>query len=148
MILHNNQQLIYNYRASVEFPNDMCFDFFAEGICEDAIRLVAPDKSFYLVFGFITVEKDAQTFTEEVYEEIECITTVEPVHAIETVSGLSGYATTYALGDEICEEFAIDLLGAAHALFYARFSRLKDKNYDDVTYEEAKAGLLASIKEL
>ena len=91
-----------------------------------------------------------KTFTEEIYEHFDQITAVEPVSAIETASGLSGYATSYDLGDELCEEFAIDLTGAKHALFYARLWRLKkdEKTYDDALYKGVKKELLASIMEL
>ena len=126
----------------------MAIDYSHEVEGVDDLRLIAPDGSFKLLLGFLTVEKSAQTFTEEIYEHFDCITAVEPVHAIETPCGLSGYATSYDLGDELCEEFAIDLPGASHAMFYARFSRFKDKEYDEVTYEEAKAELFASIKPL
>lgn len=98
----------------------------------------------------LTVEKSAQTITEEIYEHFDQITAVEPVYAIEAASGLSGYATSYDIGDKLCEEFAIDLAGATHALFYARFWRLKkdEKTYDNVLYNDVKMELLSSIREL
>lgn len=148
MILHHDNHFIYNCRASFKLPNDMAIDYSHEVEGIDDFRLVSPDESFKLLLGFLTVEKTAKTFTEEIYEHFDCITAIEPVHTIETPCGLSGYATSYDLGDEICEEFAIDLPGATHALFYARFSRLKDNDYDEITYEEAKEEILASIKEL
>ena len=91
-----------------------------------------------------------KTFTEEIYEHYDQITAVEPVYRVETTSELSGYATSYDIGDELCEEFAIDLTGATHALFYARLWRLKkdEKTYDDVLYKDVKKELLESIREL
>ena len=150
MILHQDNQFIYNYRAAIKLPNGMAIDYSHEVEFTDEFRLIAPDGSFKLSFGFITVEKSAQTFTEEIYEHFDHITAVEPVYRVETASGLSGYATSYDIGDELCEEFAIDLTGATHALFYARLWRLKkdEKTYDDVLYKDVKKELLASIKEL
>ena len=150
MILHQDNQFIYNYRAAIKLPNGMAIDYSHEVEFKDELRFIAPDGSFKLSFGFITVEKSAQAFTEEIYEHFDSITAVEPVYEIETGSGLSGYATSYDLGEELCEEFAIDLAGATHALFYARFWRLKkeEKTYDDVLYKDVKKELLASIKEL
>ena len=149
MILHDKHHFIYNYRASIDLPDGMCIDFHPDSdIWEDGFQLIAPDKSFKLTLGFLTVEKNAQTFTEEIYDYFDSITALEPVHAIETPSGLSGYATTYALSNEICEEFAIDLPGATQALFYAHLWRLKDKEYDEITYVEAKNQIIASIREI
>ena len=150
MILHQDNQFIYNYRAAIKMPNGMAIDYSHEVEFTDEFRLVAPDGSFKLSFGFITVEKSAQTFTEEIYEHFDQITAVEPVYAIEAAFGLWGYATSYDIGDELCEEFAIDLTGATHALFYARLWRLKkdEKTYDDVLYKDVKKELLASITEL
>lgn len=148
MILHHDNHFIYNYRAAFKFPNNMAIDYSHEVEGIDDLRLVSPDGSFRLLLGFLTVEKTAKTFTEEIYEHFDCITAIEPVHAIETACGLCGYATSYDLTDEICEEFALDLPGATHALFYARFSRLKDKDCDEIAYEGVKEEILASIKEL
>ena len=130
--------------------SEYTIDYSHEVEGNDDFRLIAPDGSFKLLLGFLTVEKSAHTFTEEIYEHFDLITPVEPVYSIETPSGLSGYATSYEIADEFCEEFAIDLTGATHALFYARFWRLKkdEKTYDDLLYKDIKKELLASIREL
>ena len=101
MILHQDNQFIYNYRAAVKLPNGLAIDYSHEAEFTDEFRLIAPDGSFKLSFGFITVETSAQTFTEEIYEHYDQITAVEPVYRVETTSELSGYATSYDIGDEL-----------------------------------------------
>ena len=142
MILHQDNHVLF------KFPNNMAIDYSHEIESEDHFRLISPDGSFQLIIEFFSSEKNAQTFIEEIGECFDNIATIEPVYAIKTACGLSGYATSYELTNEFCEELAIDLPWEPHFLFSACFSRAKNKAFDEVTYAAVKEELLASIKEL
>ena len=146
MVLHKNSRFIYNNRIAVRIPNGLAMDYSHEVLHEEALELMAPDESFRLVIEFWDTPKGAQSFVSEVYEECDCITTLEPVHAVTAPCGLSGWATTYALSSEILEEFAFSLPGDTPALMSIWLSRFSDRPYDADLYEQAKAEVLANIE--
>ena len=148
MIQHHNGHFIYNHHIATTLPNGLCLDFSHEVIREEAIELVAPDASFKLVIEFWDTPKSALTFTAEIYEEYDCIVALEPLRAVEAPCGLTGYATTYALSEEILEELVLDLPSEPHALLNAWFSREKSKPFDEALYARAKAELLAGIRQV
>ena len=148
MIRHQDHKFIYNEQVSFELPNGMCFDFHPEtDLWEDGFQLIAPDGSFKLVLVFTTVDKSAQTFAAELYEERENIHVVEPVHEIVTAGGIKGYATLCEYTDEVVDEITLDLPGEHHALLNVHFWRQK-KPYDQVLYEQAKQEFLCSVHAL
>lgn len=147
MILHQDHKLIYNEQAAFEFPNGMCFDLHPENpLWEDGFQLIAPDGSFTLVLTFLTAEKPAKIFAEEIFEERDIDRIVEPVHEIETEGGLTGYATSFAYTDEWVEEITLDLPGEHHALLNVRFWRRLDRPYDEKLYEKVKADVLRTLR--
>ena len=146
MILHHDHKLTYNGQATFELPNGMCFDFHPElPLWEDGFQLIAPDGSFTLVLAFLTVDKPAKIFAEEIFEERDIDHIIEPVHEIETIGGLKGYATAFAYTDEVVEEISLDLPGEQHALLNVRFWRRLDRPYDEKLWAQAKAEILASL---
>ena len=146
MIQHQDHKLIYNGQVSFELPNGICFDFDSpDCLCEDGFQLIAPDESFTILMAFLTVDKSAKRFTEEIFEERDDIRTIEPIHEIETESGIKGYATTIAYTNEVVEEIALDLPGEHHALLNVSFWRL-NKPYDERLYNQAKADILRAIE--
>lgn len=146
MILHHDHKLTYNGQATFELPNGMCFDFHPEtSLWEDGFQLIAPDGSFTLVLAFLTVDKPAKIFAEEIFEERDIGHMIEPVHEIETIGGLKGYATAFAYTDEMVEEISLDLPGEQHALLNVRFWRRLDRPYDEKLWAQAKAEILASL---
>ena len=148
MIQHHHGHFTYNHHTTIRLPDGLCLDFSHEVIREEAFELVAPDGSFRLVIELWETPRGAQTFTQEIYEEHDCITALEPVRAIQAPCGLSGYTTTYALSSEILEEIVLDLPGEPHALLNAWFSREKGKPFDETLYARAKAELLAGIRQV
>jgi len=147
MILHQDHKLIYNGQATFEFPNGMCFDFHPEAaLWEDGFQLIAPDGSFTLVLTFLTAEKTAKIFAEEIFEERDIDHIIEPVHEVETENGLKGYATSFAYTDEMVEEISLDLLGEHHALLNVRFWRRLDRPYDEQLWEQVKADVLRTLR--
>lgn len=147
MILHQDHKLIYNGQATFEFPNGMCFDLHPENpLWEDGFQLIAPDGSFKLTLTFLTVDKSAQTFAAEIYEESDNLHAIEPVHMITTEDDLTGYATTYAYTDEVVEEVTLDLPGEHHALLNICLWRRRDRPYDEQLWEQAKADVLRSLQ--
>ena len=148
MIQHQNHKLIYNNQTTFELPNGICFDFHPEAsLWEDGFQLIAPDNSFKLVLVFLTVEKSAQTFASEIYEEHDNVHAIEPVHMIKTKNGLKGYATIYEYTDEIVEEITLDLPGKSHALLNIRLWRRK-QSYNESLYTQAKNDILNSVQAL
>lgn len=146
MIQHQDHKLIYNGQASFELPNGICFDFHPDGcLWEDGFQLIAPNGSFTIVMAFLTVDKPAKEFAEEIFEERDNISTIEPIHEIETNGGIKGYATTFTYTDEVVEEITLDLPGERHALLNVRFWRL-NKPYDERLYTQAKADILRTIE--
>lgn len=147
MILHQDHKLIYNGQAAFEFPNGMCFDFHPDfSIWEDGLQLIAPDGSFTLILAFLTVDKPAKVFAEEIFEERDIDHIIDPVHEIETENGLKGYATSFAYTDEMVEEISLDLPGEHHALLNVRLWRRLDRPYDEQLWEKAKAEVLRSLQ--
>lgn len=103
---------------------------------------MTPDGRFKLVIEFLTTEKTSGSFLEE----IEQIAILEPIHAVEVPCGLSGYATTYDLTNEIGKEFAFEPPGEASAILDIVFLGLKDKPFDREVYERAKVDVLDRIE--
>ena len=148
MIQHQDNKFIYNEQAVFELPNGMCFNFHPETcLWEDGFQLMAPDDSFRLALAFLTVDKSAQDFAMEIYEERESVHIVEPMHEIQTVCGVKGWATLFEYTNEVVEEITLDLPGEPHALLNMRFWRLK-KPYDQALYERAKDEVLRSVRAL
>ena len=147
MILHQDHKLIYNGQATFEFPNGMCFDFHTEApLWENGFQLIAPDGSFTLVLTFLTADKPAKIFAEEIYAERDIDHIIEPVYEIETENGLKGYATSFAYTDEWVEEITLDLPGEHHALLNIRFWRRLDRPYDEKLWEQVKAEILRTVR--
>lgn len=147
MILHHDHKLTYNGQVSFELPNGMCFDFHPENpLWEDGFQLIAPDRSFKLTLAFLTVDKSAQTFAAEIYEESDNLHAIEPVHMITTEDNLTGYATTYAYTDEVVEEVTLDLPGEHHALLHMCLWRRLDWPYDEALYAQVKSEILGSLR--
>ena len=147
MILHQDHKLIYNGQATFEFPNGMCFDFHPEApLWENGFQLIAPDGSFTLTLTFLTADKPAKIFAEEIYVERDIDHIIEPVHEIETENGLKGYATSFAYTDEMVEEITLDLPGEHHALLNVRFWRRLDRPCDEQLWEKAKADVFRTLR--
>lgn len=146
MILHQDHKLTYNGQATFELPNGMCFDFHREtSLWEDGFQFIAPDGSFTLDMAFLTVDKPAKIFAEEIYEERDIDHIIEPVYEMETKHGLKGYATYFAYTDEAVEEISFDLPGKQHALLNVRFWWRLDRPRDERLYNQVKAEILASL---
>ena len=146
MILHQDHKLTYNGQVTFELPNRMCFDFHPEtSLWEDGFHLIAPDESFTLVLAFLTADKPAKVFAEEIFEERDIDHIIEPVHEITTEGGFKGYATSFAYTEEMVEEISLDLPGEQHALLNVRFWRRLDRPYDEKLWAQAKAEILASL---
>lgn len=145
MILHNNGTFLYNNRLSFRLPNGMAIDYSHEVEGEDDFRLIAPDGSFKIALEFVERENDPQSFIEELFEEFEQLTVLEPQRVVEASCGLVGYATRYALTDEICEEIAFPIPGTPRALLDIVFWRRKDELYDRDLYTRAKEEILAGL---
>lgn len=147
MILHQDHKLIYNGQATFELPNGMCFDYHPDfSIWEDGFQLIAPDGSFTLTLTFLTADKPAKIFAEEIYVERDIDHIIEPIYEIETENGIKGYATSFAYTDEMVEEISLDLPGEHHALFNVRLWRRLDRSYDEQLWEKAKADVLRSVR--
>ena len=146
MILHQNNHFIYNNQVAFTLPNGICFNFHPDTTpWEDGFQFIAPDNSFQLMLTFLTTDKSAETFATEVYEEYENTTIFEPAHPIITPHGLHGYATVFALTQEIVEELTIDLPGECHSLLHVRFWRRKGA-FDETLYASVRAEVLNGIR--
>lgn len=146
MILHHDHKLTYNGQVSFELPNGMCFDFHPEtSLWEDGFHLIAPDGSFTLALTFLTVDKPARIFAEEIYEERDIYHLIELVHEMETEHGLKGYATSFDYTDEAVEEITLDLPGEQHALLNIRFSWRLDRPRNLRLYNQVKAEVLSTL---
>ena len=143
MILHQDNQFIYNGIAAVQFPNGMCIDCDNESGGEDRFQFVSPDGKLRLCMEFFTSSKSARELIEELNdpEEHEIIF---PIRAIKTPTGVRGYVITYAVGDDRYEEGTLNLGGDARFNYWLWQER--DNPCDYSLLEQVKSELLDNIK--
>ena len=126
MIRHQDNKIIFNEQVSFELPKGMQIDPHPETCpSENELHLISESGQAKLVLSFLTADKSAKEFAEEIYEEREGTNIVQPLGEIRSASGIGGWSTCVAYDDEVVDEVTLDLPGEPHSLFNMRFWRLK-----------------------
>ena len=146
MIRHQENKIIYNELVSFALSEKIRIDPHPETCpSEDELHLVAPDGTFKLVIAFLTTEKSAKEFTEEIYEERDSINIVSKLTGIETPSGIKGWATRFEYGNERVQEITLDLPGERHSLLNLHFWHLEEP-FNEMLYTLTKREILKSVR--
>ena len=129
MIHQQDNKNIFNEQVSFDFPRKMRIDPHPDTCpSENELHLISKSGQVKLVISFVTVDKSARDFTEEIYEERKDMTVVEQLCGIETASGIKGWSTRVEYGNEVVEEITLDLPGEPHSLLNLHFWKLKQPN--------------------
>ena len=146
MIRHQDNKIIYNELVSFSLSSKMRIDPHPETCpSEDELHLVAPDGSFKIVIAFLTTEKSAKEFTEEIYKERDDVNIVCKLSGIETPSGIKGWVTRFEYGNERVEEITLDLPGEHHSLLNLHFWHLEEP-FNEMLYTLTKREILKSVR--
>lgn len=143
MILHQDNQFIYNGIASLHFPEVMRLESENRTATEDKFQLISPDGKLRLCIEFFSSSKSAKELIEELNdpEEHEIIF---PIRAIKTPTGVRGYVITYAVGNDRYEEGTLNLGGDARFNYWLWQERGNPCDYS--LFEQVKSDLLDNIK--
>lgn len=145
MIQHRNGRFICGNRIAFKLPDNVFLDTDPPVIPNEGMIFYSEDLKVTIDVDFLETAQDARSFLLSVQEDCE---TFRPIRELQRVSvgSLEGYGMTYALSDEICEEYALTVPGAEPALFTVCLAQQLDELADAEIYAKLRDELLAGIE--
>ena len=145
MIQYTNSRFICGGRISLKLPNDVFIDFNPPVIPNEGLIFYSPDLKVTIDVNLVEADEDARAFLESAREDFDTFHIVRELKHV-SMGSLEGYGMTYALSDEICEEYALTVPGAEPALFTVCLAQQLDELADAEIYAKLRDELLAGIE--